>query len=102
MAMSSWPVVRSGAHSSGKMGLFCSCVMCFKKCTLLCMAQKQVSQVGQMLSMTSLLPTVHCVSPRQAIEKMREDGISSGKCDKPRFSILLVCFACRSFGNRNG
>ena len=31
-------------------------------------------QVGQTVALTNLLPTVHCVSPREAIEMMGDDG----------------------------
>ena len=33
-----------------------------------------VSQVGQTLALTELLPTVHCVSPRQSMDLMDDSG----------------------------
>ena len=44
------------------------------------LAQKQISQVSQTLALAQLLPSVHCVSPRESLERMIEDR-SPGKYD---------------------
>ena len=48
--------------------------ICVKYMYLSLSLQEQTAQVGQTVALTNLLPTVHCVSPREAIERMGDDG----------------------------
>ena len=54
--------------------------MCTYITNAVLVSQESVSQVGQTLALTELLPTVHCVSPRRSMEIMDENGCTGMKC----------------------
>ena len=52
--------------------------------------QEQVSRVGQILALTEILPTVHCVSPRETLQMMDEEGSSSKiEYNTPHMKLML-------------